>query len=86
MKTLGPLTLAIMLSNENKWQNKIINALRESIRMLPMADQIIDCLKDMKSSDDAGALFKALGDVLSITGSRNLFPFIRVCLGCEKIS
>ncbi|UPT53749.1 MAG: nucleocapsid protein [Bactrocera tryoni orthomyxo-like virus] len=71
LRTLGPLTLAIALSAERKMHDKLIKAFKESIKMLPMADSIAECLRDAKGPEECRSLFCSLGDLLLCLGSRS---------------
>lgn len=67
IRSLGPLTQAILLTIEDKYHTKLSNALMNSLQMLPMAREIVECLKE-------------LGDILIITTARSTqkiyFPLI----------
>lgn len=66
---MGPLALAISAIHETTFKDKQLNALYESIQMLPMANAIREVLS---SSNREGhqSLLQALGDVLLLTGAR----------------
>lgn len=66
---MGPLALAICAIHETSYKDKQLNALQESIQMLPMANAIRDVLAS-SNKDGHQALLQALGDVLLLTGAR----------------
>lgn len=70
IKTLGPLTLMINLAAENRYTDKLENALRDSLKLFPMVNNIIECLKRMKSPTEGNQLYKAVGLALAVYGSR----------------
>ncbi|UPT53674.1 MAG: nucleocapsid protein [Bactrocera correcta Orthomyxo-like virus] len=90
MRTLGPMTTALMLAGETRYHDKMAKALKESIRMLPMCDSVIDCLKEMRSISEGIGLYSALGDVLLLIGCRSTnkfyFPllFVYKCFRLSK--
>lgn len=49
MRSLGPLTQAILLVNENQFPDKLCSALKNSLAMLPMHAEIATCLRDAKT-------------------------------------
>lgn len=66
---MGPLALAISAIHETTFKDKQLNALYESIQMLPMANAIRDVLST-SNRDGHQSLLQALGDVLLLTGAR----------------
>uniref|UniRef100_W8BV85 Uncharacterized protein n=1 Tax=Ceratitis capitata TaxID=7213 RepID=W8BV85_CERCA len=89
MRTLGPLTTALMLANEKKYPDKMANSLKESIKMLPMADYIISALKDADSAENCRSLLASMGDLLLIIGSRSTnkiyFPILFILFTTNDI-
>uniref|UniRef100_A0A6M2DEG6 Uncharacterized protein n=1 Tax=Xenopsylla cheopis TaxID=163159 RepID=A0A6M2DEG6_XENCH len=70
LRSLGPLTQAILLVNEKKYFNKISNALRSSLQMLPMKEEVIIALKHAGSPGASAGLLKELGDLLILFTAR----------------
>lgn len=68
---MGPLTQAILLINEDKYHSKFSRALLNSISMLPMGAEIINCLKDARSPGQVMGILKELGDILLLTTGRS---------------
>lgn len=71
MRSLGPLTQAILLVMEDKYHTKLCNALQNSIKMLPMSAEIISNLKEARSPGQVAGILKELGDILLLTTSRS---------------
>lgn len=81
IRSLGPMTQAILLCMEDKYHTKIINALLNSLQMLPMAREITDCLKEAKTPGAVAGILKELGDILLLTTARSTqkiyFPLLQ---------
>lgn len=75
MRTLGPLTLAILTAEETGKWDKSKKAFKESIKHLPMADSLAICLGEAKSAEECSTLLSRLGDLLLILGSRSSNKF-----------
>lgn len=67
VRSLGPLTQAILLIMEEKYHSKLSSALLNSLMMLPMAQEIVACLRDARSSGQVSGILKELGDILLMT-------------------
>lgn len=87
---MGPLALAISAIHETTFKDKQLNALYESIQMLPMAGAIRDVLS-ASNRDGHQSLLQALGDVLLLTGARTthrlslpLILFYQLVVSMEK--
>lgn len=70
VRSLGPLTQAIILVMENKYHTKLSNALLNSLMMLPMSQEIVQCLKEVRSPGQVAGILKELGDILLMTTAR----------------
>ena len=71
LKSLGPLAQAIFSINEQKFPNKLMNALRSSLQMLPMREELINAFRNASSPGAMAGLLKELGDVPLIATSRS---------------
>ncbi|KAL4721101.1 hypothetical protein ACJJTC_018667 [Scirpophaga incertulas] len=84
VRSLGPLTQAILLVMEDKYHNKLVGALANSIQMLPMAQEITYCLMEARSPGAVAGILKESGDILLLptatSTQKNYFPllFIKV--------
>lgn len=80
LRTLGPLSLSIILTHEKNKTEKTEAALTNAIKHLPMCSEIVSCLRYANDAQSCRSLYKALGDVLLITGARNggkcFFPLL----------
>lgn len=71
VRSLGPLTQAILLVMEDKYHTKLSSALLNSLQMLPMAQEIVNCLKEARSPGSVAGILKELGDILLLTTARS---------------
>lgn len=69
LRGLGPGTLAVIALHETEYADKPLAALKESIKMLGMADSIIQVLKN-KPKEGVQDMLRALMDVLLLTTAR----------------
>lgn len=80
LRSLGPLTQAILLIMEDKYFDKLKSAMNHSLQMLPMATEIINSLKEAAHPGNVSGVMKELGDILLLTTSRSTqkayFPLI----------
>lgn len=74
LKGLGPMTLAIMLASQPKYNDKIRKAFVENVSHLDMAEKVADSL--ILNKDNWTGLIRSLADVLLIAshkGSRRFY-------------
>lgn len=71
LKSLGPMTQCIMLINEKSYPQKLVEAVKNSLRMLPMHGEIATALKDADSPGRVMGLMKELADLLILTTARS---------------
>lgn len=80
LRSLGPLTQAILLIMEDKFFDKLKSAMNNSLQMLPMAAEIIASLKEANHPGNVSGVMKELGDILLLTTARSTqkiyFPLI----------
>lgn len=71
IRSLGPLTQAILLVMEDKYHTKLTNALTNSLQMLPMCQEVVNCLKEARTPGQVAGILKELGDILLMTTARS---------------
>lgn len=71
LKSLGPMTQCVMLINEKSYPQKLVEAVKNSLRMLPMHGEIATALKDSDSPGRVMGLMKELADLLVLTTARS---------------
>lgn len=90
VRSLGPLTQAILVVDEDKYHTELSSALLNSISMLPMASEIVDCLKEAQNPEQVMGILKELGDILLITTARSTqlvcMPLLMVVMMWEQRS
>lgn len=67
VRSLGPLAQCILLIMEDKYFDKLMSTVNQSLMMLPMASEIATCLKESNTPGRAAGVLKELGDILLIT-------------------
>lgn len=70
LRSLGPLTQAVLLIMEDKFFDKLKSAMFNSLQMLPMATEIINALKEANHPGNVWGAMKELGDILLLTNAR----------------
>lgn len=58
IKSLGPMTEAILLVMEDNHHAKLSNTLLHSLQMLPMAQDIDNCLRDTRNGGSVLGILK----------------------------
>lgn len=71
MRSLGPLAQCIMLVNETTYPDKLTQAVKNSLAMLPMAAEIATCLKDARTPGAVQGVLCELGDILLLSTARS---------------
>lgn len=71
LKSLGPMTQCVMLINEKSYPQKLVEAVKNSLRMLPMYGEIATALKDSDSPGRVMGLMKELADLLVLTTAKS---------------
>lgn len=71
LRSLGPLTQALLMVMEDKYFDKLKSALGNSLQMLPMATEIITSLKEANNPGNVSGVLKELGDILLLTTARS---------------
>lgn len=81
------MSQAIMMVMEDKYYNKLQSAMANSLQMLPMASEVINCLKEAKTPGSVAGILKELGDILIMTTARSTqkvyFPLLLLFLMWE---
>ncbi|CAH1106857.1 unnamed protein product [Psylliodes chrysocephalus] len=75
IRALGPLTQCIMLINENTYPQRIAAALKETLNMLPMHNEIVNLFKEARGPGSCQGVLKELGDILIMTTARSQQKF-----------
>lgn len=71
IRSLGPMTQALLLVMEDKFPAKLANSFFNSTQMLPMAAEITTCLREARKPGSVSGLLKELGDILLLTTTRS---------------
>lgn len=71
IRSLGPMTQAILMVMEDKFFDKIRSAMQHSLQMLPMANEIITCLREASHPGSVSGVLKELADILLLTTARS---------------
>lgn len=71
LRSLGPLTQAVLMIMEDKFFDKLKSAMGNSLQMLPMAAEIIAALKEANHPGNVSGVRKELGDILLLTTARS---------------
>lgn len=71
MRSLGPMAQCVLLVNETTYPDKLTQAVKNSLSMLPMSSEIATCLKDARSPSAVQGVLCELGDILIMTTARS---------------
>lgn len=71
LRSLGPLTQAILFIMEDKFFDKLRSAMSNSLQMLQMASEIIAAFREANHPGSVSGVMKELGDILLLTTARS---------------
>lgn len=69
LRSLGPITQALLMVMEDKFFDKLRSAMSHSLQMLTMATEIINCLREANHLGNVSGVLKELADVLILTAA-----------------